>query len=275
MEDPGMLISSLTFSIHELLSNLCHSPPVAEIPHVIHTLCQATPSKQRAALEKYFTPSASFTHPICRTGSFNGSRWLIWCIYRWYKVMSPRIELGVDSVGRLAVPPLNTSPLGFSSQSNSQGRRQIVLTQSTYSFRSKEPNPLRLLSPVLPHMGPSHLLRPRLPRHRPAPRARPSRTLRPYPRADPDQIPDQSPKRPLPSQRDRPVRQPIWDPLDPGGGAAAVRDRAVRARRGRRLAGHVGGGERAGREPGAESGGSGQGLKGMWGCFKLWRLFID
>ncbi|MCJ1461732.1 hypothetical protein MMC07_000331 [Pseudocyphellaria aurata] len=72
--------------------------PVAEIPHVIHTLCQAAPSKQRAALEKYFTPSASFTHPICRTGSFNGSRWLIWCIYRWYKVMSPRIEMGVDSV---------------------------------------------------------------------------------------------------------------------------------------------------------------------------------
>ncbi|MCJ1260781.1 hypothetical protein MMC22_000644 [Lobaria immixta] len=72
--------------------------PVAEIPRVIHTLCQAAPSKQREALEKYFTPSASFSHPICRTGSFNGSRWLIWCIYRWYKVMSPRIELGVDSV---------------------------------------------------------------------------------------------------------------------------------------------------------------------------------
>ncbi|KAL9614005.1 MAG: hypothetical protein Q9167_001485 [Letrouitia subvulpina] len=73
-------------------------PPVQEIPRVIHLLTQSPPSLQRATLEKYFTPSASFTHPFCRTGSFEGSRWLIWCIYRWYKIMSPRIELKVDGV---------------------------------------------------------------------------------------------------------------------------------------------------------------------------------
>ncbi|MCJ1371885.1 hypothetical protein MMC20_003105 [Loxospora ochrophaea] len=72
--------------------------PTAEISQVIHLLTQSTPSIQRATLERYFTPNASFTHPFCRTGSFNGSRWLIWCIYRWYKIMSPRIELTVDSV---------------------------------------------------------------------------------------------------------------------------------------------------------------------------------
>ncbi|KAL2050593.1 hypothetical protein ABVK25_009101 [Lepraria finkii] len=72
--------------------------PQSEIPRIIHLLTQSSPSLQRATLEKYFTPNASFTHPICRTGSFGGSRWLIWCIYRWYKILSPRIVLGVDSV---------------------------------------------------------------------------------------------------------------------------------------------------------------------------------
>ncbi|KAF6224322.1 hypothetical protein HO133_010899 [Letharia lupina] len=70
----------------------------AEIPQVIHLLTQSPPSTQRKTLETYFTPSASFTHPFCRTGSFEGSRWLIWCIYRWYKIMSPKIEISVDSV---------------------------------------------------------------------------------------------------------------------------------------------------------------------------------
>ncbi|CAL8581756.1 hypothetical protein XPA_007442 [Xanthoria parietina] len=72
--------------------------PVSDIPRVIRLLTQSAPSTQRATVEKYFTPSASFTHPFCRTGSFEGSRWLIWCIYRWYKIMSPRIEISVDGI---------------------------------------------------------------------------------------------------------------------------------------------------------------------------------
>ncbi|MCJ1284645.1 hypothetical protein MMC26_003980 [Xylographa opegraphella] len=78
--------------------------PVAEIPHVIHLLTQSAPSLQRATIERYFTPDASFTHPFCRTGSFHGSRWLIWNIYRWYKIMSPRIDIAVDSVAALRAP---------------------------------------------------------------------------------------------------------------------------------------------------------------------------
>ncbi|KAL9021153.1 MAG: hypothetical protein Q9185_001692 [Variospora sp. 1 TL-2023] len=72
--------------------------PVADISRVIRLLTQSQPSIQRATVEKYFTPSASFTHPLCRTGSYEGSRWLIWCIYRWYKIMSPRIEISIDGV---------------------------------------------------------------------------------------------------------------------------------------------------------------------------------
>ncbi|KAF2088554.1 hypothetical protein K490DRAFT_64602 [Saccharata proteae CBS 121410] len=72
--------------------------PQRDIIPVIHLLTQSPPSVQRAAIERYFTPDASFTHPFCRTGSFSGSRFLIRAIYRWYKIMSPRVDLRVDSV---------------------------------------------------------------------------------------------------------------------------------------------------------------------------------
>ena len=72
--------------------------PVRDIPLIIRSLCQTPPSIQEATLNHYFTPNASFTHPFCRTGSFEGSRWVIGCIYRWYKIMSPRIELNIDSI---------------------------------------------------------------------------------------------------------------------------------------------------------------------------------
>ena len=72
--------------------------PVRDITGIITTLCTGPPSVQRQAVETYFTPTASFTHPLCRTGSFNGSRWFIAQIYRWYKIMSPRIDIKVDGV---------------------------------------------------------------------------------------------------------------------------------------------------------------------------------
>lgn len=56
-------------------------------------------SAQTEAINAYFTPNASFTHPFCRTGSFEGSRNLIHAIYKWYKLLSPNIELKVNSVG--------------------------------------------------------------------------------------------------------------------------------------------------------------------------------
>lgn len=94
MEDPRKPAPSITTQ-----TPFTNIPLEAEIPQVIHLLTQSPPSTQRKTLETYFTPSASFTHPFCRTGSFEGSRWLIWCIYRWYKIMSPKIEISVDSVG--------------------------------------------------------------------------------------------------------------------------------------------------------------------------------
>jgi hypothetical protein len=72
--------------------------PVKEIPTVIHLLTQTTPSEQRETIATYFTQNASFTHPFCRTGSWENSRFLIWAVYRWYKILSPRIEMTVNSV---------------------------------------------------------------------------------------------------------------------------------------------------------------------------------
>ncbi|KAH6839796.1 hypothetical protein B0T12DRAFT_318052, partial [Alternaria alternata] len=72
--------------------------PVKEIPAVIHLLTQSPPSLQRATIEKYFTPDAAFSHPFCRTWSRPNSRWLVERTYRWYKIMSPRIDCTVQSV---------------------------------------------------------------------------------------------------------------------------------------------------------------------------------
>ena len=80
--------------------------PVTEIPAIITTLCTAPYATQQAAIEQYFTNDAAFVHPFCRTISIPhsrtlpaaNSRWLIKQIYTWYKILSPRIEVHVESV---------------------------------------------------------------------------------------------------------------------------------------------------------------------------------
>lgn len=79
--------------------------PIKDISSIIHTLTQAPPTKQKDALEHYFTPDANFIHPFCTTGSWSvnilgyrlTSRWAILQIYQWYKLISPRIDLEVLS----------------------------------------------------------------------------------------------------------------------------------------------------------------------------------
>jgi len=72
--------------------------PVRDIPQVISQLVSSPPSVQAETIEKYFTPDAQFTHPFCRTGSSRHSRYLVARIYRWYKIMSPRISARITSV---------------------------------------------------------------------------------------------------------------------------------------------------------------------------------
>ncbi|KAJ5052209.1 uncharacterized protein L3040_001968 [Drepanopeziza brunnea f. sp. 'multigermtubi'] len=80
--------------------------PKRQISHVIHLLTEGSPADQKKALHAYFLPDASFTHPLCRVPSFShlnvpllgevNSRWVIWMIYRWYKILSPRIVAHVE-----------------------------------------------------------------------------------------------------------------------------------------------------------------------------------
>ena len=91
--------------------------PVEEITPIIHLLCQSPPALQKQTIEKYFTRDAKFIHPICRTPSYDYqsdvnlgalgnlddytcSRFLVLAIFRWYKIMSPKIELQVESIGK-------------------------------------------------------------------------------------------------------------------------------------------------------------------------------
>jgi hypothetical protein len=76
--------------------------PEKEIRAIVHRLTQGSPEQQESAINTYFTADAILIHPFCRTGSFEGSRYLIKQIYKWYKIMSPRIELNVNSIGEYA-----------------------------------------------------------------------------------------------------------------------------------------------------------------------------
>lgn len=81
-----------------------------EIGSVIKTLAGGDPDEQQATLQEYFLPNASFTHPFCHVPSFSkgelplaggiDSLWVILGIYRWYRTLSPHIDIKVDSAGK-------------------------------------------------------------------------------------------------------------------------------------------------------------------------------
>ena len=73
--------------------------PVQDIKAVVHLLTQTPPSVQHHTLETFFTSDSAFVHPFCRVESyFPFSRFLIQSIFRWYKILSPKIRLSVNSV---------------------------------------------------------------------------------------------------------------------------------------------------------------------------------
>lgn len=79
---------------------------------MITSLCRGTPEEQEVTLNSFFLPNASFTHPFCRVPSFSkgaiplaggvDSLWVILGIYRWYRTLSPHIDITVDSAGESA-----------------------------------------------------------------------------------------------------------------------------------------------------------------------------
>ncbi|KAL6245519.1 hypothetical protein RBB50_007518 [Rhinocladiella similis] len=98
MDDPGTFIEHQRHPASAAMILMSFRRLVAEIPHIIQTLVTAPSDIQLETIKSYFTPTASFTHPFCRTGSFPGSIWLIVMIYRWYKILSPHVDIWIDSV---------------------------------------------------------------------------------------------------------------------------------------------------------------------------------
>ncbi|GKT48664.1 LOW QUALITY PROTEIN: uncharacterized protein ColSpa_08845 [Colletotrichum spaethianum] len=88
--------------------------PVKEIKTVIRDLVQGSPEKQKNALYSNFTEDAAFTHPFCHVPSFGNvqipflstinSRWLILMVYRWYRILSPNIEMEIESTVAIRLP---------------------------------------------------------------------------------------------------------------------------------------------------------------------------
>ncbi|PWN30737.1 hypothetical protein BDZ90DRAFT_257799 [Jaminaea rosea] len=73
--------------------------PADEIPGVVKALVEApTPDDQRAALQRYFSPDASFDHMLCAVASGPQSRDNgVLPIYYWLRIMS-NSSIRIDSV---------------------------------------------------------------------------------------------------------------------------------------------------------------------------------
>ncbi|KAH6898180.1 hypothetical protein B0T10DRAFT_577713 [Thelonectria olida] len=82
--------------------------PAKEIGGVIRALTQGNIEQQEQALSSYFLPNASFQHPCGRYPSLKRSPatfasgteslWLVIAMYRWYRTLSPHLDIKVDRV---------------------------------------------------------------------------------------------------------------------------------------------------------------------------------
>ena len=89
-----------------------------EVPSLIEALCQGSAQEQRDAIETHFTLDAAFQHPLCRvpplswklgalsSGGEVNSRLLIMAIYRWYRLLSPKIDFTIHSTCKSTKSPL-------------------------------------------------------------------------------------------------------------------------------------------------------------------------
>lgn len=79
---------------------------------LIKALCQGSAQEQHDAIETHFTPDAEFQHPLCRVPSLSwnlsallsggeiNSRQLIMAIFRWYRLLSPKIDFTIHSTSK-------------------------------------------------------------------------------------------------------------------------------------------------------------------------------
>ena len=70
--------------------------PINEIRGIVLKLTTSNRTQQQETLETYFTRDASFKHPFCAVA---GNRDAVLGIFQWYRILSPKIEIEVNSVG--------------------------------------------------------------------------------------------------------------------------------------------------------------------------------
>lgn len=112
MDDPGTLHHTPpaipTMHPQSLLTDRGVGSLDQEIRTVVRSLCQGTADEQRRTLERYFTKDASFIHPFCIVPHFHerhvhllgtlSSRDVVRSIFQWYRMLSPKIDIEIDTV---------------------------------------------------------------------------------------------------------------------------------------------------------------------------------
>lgn len=106
MQIQPSLLSSLLSDSAPFLSR---AVPEQEIRHVVRSLCQGAPDEQRRTIDRFFTPDAEFVHPFCIAPRFNegdlvlpglrrlSSRDALRGIFQWYRMLSPKIVIDIDT----------------------------------------------------------------------------------------------------------------------------------------------------------------------------------
>lgn len=73
--------------------------PVAEIESVVlNVTATQSPDIQQAAFQRYMSQDMGFRHPVCSIHPGPSSRNKVLGVYQWYRVLSPRIDIRIDSV---------------------------------------------------------------------------------------------------------------------------------------------------------------------------------
>ncbi|KAH9475234.1 hypothetical protein JR316_0012345 [Psilocybe cubensis] len=73
--------------------------PIKEITSVVYQLTATdSPNVQKSAVETYMTSDVGFQHPVCSIKPGPNSRDYVLGIYQWYRVLSPHIEIKVESI---------------------------------------------------------------------------------------------------------------------------------------------------------------------------------
>lgn len=110
---------------------------MTEIASVIKGLTTTPPEHQRHVVETYFLPNGAFDHPLCHVNRFYHpvtSRSLVLAIYRWYKFLSPVINIDIKSIGQfLMLAGCEPWPLeytnGVAAFDETKGRLYVNCTQ--------------------------------------------------------------------------------------------------------------------------------------------------